>query len=343
MDDEGDPTHDIDSRPVTDSFLHLPEVGSIRLFDYMRTVRNREIESIPQCLFSPSLDDGSKATAARSDRYFLKIESNTFAYTNKKVPPEATSYEKYEGFEWHENQSPFAVTNIVVNDESWQNIVQPKRVSVWPFGIVRPISHASLHAAKEISAIYTRLTLENTKIGQCYSNISQDYMKDVLKYDEYGRGLPNPCLDDRVFLAFSKRGALTLTHDPAATPAVFVIPSFLNLFEILRARMMAGIVVTSELSDLASNMGRFRFPRNAADTEKTFYKYLMELRSLRHWILLQTQNPIHFLFDGGSITEIAMLAEKELFIDEIMASARRGIDAVDSLFSVWNVQSRTDI
>ena len=328
MDDEGQqPNCKGRKRPITDSFLFQKHVGTFRLFDYMRNNRFRGLDDFPKQLFSQQKAQNK-----------IWVDSKSFAFHHSgRSAPEVRIYENSSECEWRENQSPFIVTNLVVGDEAWQEIVKPDYLENANADRKATINHANRRASCELAAIYTRLTLENHKIPDNFLNISFDYLNQVLGFDLEGRGLPNLCLDDRVFFGFSKRGALTLTHVPEKLPAVFVIPSFLNLFEILRTRTIAGIVITSELSDLAAELGRIGIDKNQ-DTKATYTDQLKNFRNLRQQLLLQQQNPIHFLFDGGSVTELALAAERELFVSEIIKSAEKGVEIVEALFSIWNLE-----
>jgi hypothetical protein len=320
MDDEWTDAQACDGRPITDTYLFQNDRGTFRLFDYMRKARTDALARFPTDLFSGPAHLNS-----------IQVASEAFAYRHVPRPEgssddELTQYTSTGNRNWHENQSPFVVTNLVLESGNWQQAMGRE-----------PKDAARDQTAYELAAILTRLTMENGEILDKFQNVNFSYIRDVLAYDTNTHGLRNLCLDRRVFFAFSKRGALTLTHEPRSTPAMFVVPSFLNLFEILRSRMVAGVALTSELSTLAATLGRLGSTA-ARPSDDEYVSLLSRFRALRHRVVSQMQNPIHFLFDGGSITEAAIAAERDLFITPILASAEKGIDAIESLFSVWNLE-----
>src|SRR5207247_2605550 len=75
-----------------------------------------------------------------------------------------------------------------------------------------------------------------------------------LRYDHAEHRLLNLCRDKRLFAAFSRRGAIAITSDLARIPALFYVPSLLNMFELLRARLNAAVAVGSRLNQLAARL-----------------------------------------------------------------------------------------
>jgi hypothetical protein len=106
-----------------------------------------------------------------------------------------------------------------------------------------------------------------------------------------------------------------------------VIPSLLNLFEILRARLLSGVSVGARLAELAGQLANL-----APNTEGISP---IEYAHLRNMVVVNQQNPLQYLFDGGSVTELALEAEDALFVRQTWDNVRQSFEFVDRLISAW--------
>jgi hypothetical protein len=191
--------------------------------------------------------------------------------------------------------------------------------------------HPTLDTAREIGSILCKLTLDNRYIIPDFLHISEDYLTNVLAYNKERRGLINLCLDRRLFFAISRRGALALTANFDDIPSYFVVPSLLNLCEILRARWHMGNIISARLDLAIDNIGQSSSEngegadiRSPLDLMETMFKW----RILAGAFL---RDPVPFLFDGGSVIEIAEFAERLLWLDRLRDETARKFEFLDQL------------
>lgn len=197
----------------------------------------------------------------------------------------------------------------------------------------------TLDAAREVGSILCKLTLDNRFILENYLNLSEDYIKDVLPYSEARGGLLNLCLDRRLFFAMSRRGAIALTGKCHVgeggkggfgdIPSSFVIPSFLNMCEILRGRWHIGCVVSACVDRaIAMLAGAISNTSNASPTP------LMIMEEMVKWRLLSAsflRDPVPFLFDGGSVCEMAEQCERLLWLERLRKEVTDKFQLLDQL------------
>lgn len=179
------------------------------------------------------------------------------------------------------------------------------------------------NASKEIGSIMCKLTLDNRQVLTDFLHLSEDYLTTVLPYNKTRGGLLNLCLDRRLFFGLSRRGAIAVTANLGDIPARFVVPSFLNLCEILRARWHLGNITNIEL-DKAINTVTHANGMSPTDILQMVYRW-------RASFGLFLRDPVPFLFDGGSITEIAELADREFWLTKMRDDAHRKFEMIDRL------------
>lgn len=292
--------------PIADSFLFAPVWGTCRLFNVMSHLRDTALKTLPKSVF----ENGSVKKHPP-----VVVDETMLAHDPDCVEPRQhiRAFEKYPAGNWYENQTPFTFVTGKVGK------VDLKR-----------LSGESPQIAKELASIYARLTLDNRRAHQNFSLLTEDYMRRALDIDEKPFRIKNVSHDERLFVAFSKRGAIALTSDPDHLPSVFVIPSILNLFEIMRARLFTGVAVGSKLTD---------FAREVASSEPTagrqidFKSYLY----LRKLVVLNLTDPLQYLFDGGSTTELAIAADRALAVTDTWNRVRRTFDVVDHVMNAWEL------
>lgn len=189
--------------------------------------------------------------------------------------------------------------------------------------------------ARELGSILCKLTLDNRHIREHYLNLSDDYITTVLPFNKMRGGLVNLCLDRRLFFALSRRGAIALTSSFKDIPSCFVIPSLLNLCEILRARWHLGSIVNIKLDEalqLASGV----------DPEISPSHVLEELFKWRALFASFFRDPVPFLFDGGSITEIAEIAEQQLWLAKMRDEVARKFAILDRMIEDLYARKRVE-
>lgn len=189
----------------------------------------------------------------------------------------------------------------------------------------------TIDSAREVGSILCKLTLDNRFILENYLNLSEDYIKEVLPYSRARGGLLNLCLDRRLFFATSRRGAIALTARLTDIPASFVIPSFLNMCEILRGRWHIGCVVSARVDQAISELANaISDPKGASPSTSP----LTIMERMVKWRLLAAsflRDPVPFLFDGGSICEMAEQCEKLLWLERLKTELIGKFQVLDQL------------
>ncbi len=300
---------------LTNAFIKLPEA---------------EIEGMDSSLF-PQEEGDSYAVNAQKDFCFLhdlfrRLLNRPLSWKPADVSPSlgphiATAFRSDEEVidldDLNQDfQSPFVFT-----------IAQVERNSFLRFR-----KASTINAAREIGSILCKVTLDNRHIEEDYLHTSEDYLTSVLPYNRERHGLVNLCLDRRLFFAFSRRGAIALTANLKDIPSYFVIPSLLNLCEILRVRWYMGSVVSAGLDMAIAKVGSSSPEANSAaslDTRETV-KEMFKWRTMAGAFL---RDPVPFLFDGGSVSEIAEMADRLLWLDHLRVEVTRKFDFLDNLVS----------
>jgi hypothetical protein len=292
--------------PIADSFLFASHWGTCRLFDVMRYIRDRTLGDMPRSLFEKTKP---------KDKPYIKADDSMLAHDSgaKETKRQLSPFTQYPAGNWYENQTPYTLVTGIVGERD-----------------LKQLGRASPMTAKEIASIYARLTLDNRRAHQDFSLLSEDYMRRALDIDASLFRIRNVSHDERLFVAFSKRGAIALTCDQDSLPAVFVIPSILNLFEIMRGRLFAGVAVRANLTDFAREVAR---SEPAAGEQIDFKTYLQ----LRKFVVLNLNDPLQYLFDGGSTTELATAADRALAVSETWNRVRCTFDVVDNLMKTWEL------
>ena len=182
---------------------------------------------------------------------------------------------------------------------------------------------------REVGSIFCKLTLDNRSILQHYLNLSEDYITEALPHNKARRALLNLCLDRRLFFAMSRRGAIALTASLADLPSCFVIPSFLNMCEILRGRWHIGSVVSARLDQAITELADAI--SGGSNTENS---PLAMMEKMVKWRLLAAaflRDPVPFLFDGGSVCEMAESCERLLWLDRLRTEVTGKFALLDEL------------
>jgi hypothetical protein len=207
----------------------------------------------------------------------------------------------------HEWQSPFVITLAKVSDASYARLQQGDD------GLVR-----------EVCSMLCKQTLEYQHVSDNFLRMNLQYARDKGLCDADCNILHNYCLDDRAFFAFSERGALFMSADFEAIPAVFVAASFVNALEIVRSRWLFGCELSTRLNQL---IDRFTAP----DAKDRIDDRAEEAVSVRKIYSKFVHDPTDYLLDGGSVTEIARKAERDFAILDIESDVRHKLNALDSI------------
>lgn len=242
-------------------------------------------------------------------------------HLHKWAPPDPFFYDEEVirmGNVRQDFQSPFLFT-----------VAQVERNSFLRFG-----KTPTLNSAKEVGSILCKLTLDNRSVTTDYLHLSEDYIREVLPFSEERGGLTNLCLDGRLFFMFSRRGAVALTADLKGIPACFVVPSLLNLCEVLRARWHLGNVVNIKLDEAIARASRANGV-SPSDILEGVFKW-------RALFGLFFRDPVPFLFDGGSITEIAEIAANQLWLNKMSQEIYTKFEALDRIVQDLYARKRVE-
>jgi len=98
----------------------------------------------------------------------------------------------------------------------------------------------------------------------------------------------------------------------------------------MRARLFIGVAVGEKLTDFARDVAR---SEPSAGDEIDFNTYLQ----LRKFVVLNLNDPLQYLFDGGSTTELAAAADRALAVTDTWNRVRRTFDVVDHLMKAWEL------
>lgn len=234
--------------------------------------------------------------------------------------PDLSRWLDWELLEWPRNNAGEYEINY-----PWQNpyvftiCEMPKPIKGERFSAQTVVSGR----AREVASILTKMNLNNDRITKDFQCMGDDYVSHALPFNRKRKALRNLSHDDRLFFTFSRRGALAITARMDTIPGYFVLPSFVNLLEILRARWHLGNVVNLELDAAIEKLVSVReSPTSVA---------LKAVHRARTMLAMFLRDPVPYLFDGGAVTEIAQLAETELWLSRLRICAGEKLTALDKL------------
>jgi len=214
-------------------------------------------------------------------------------------------------------QTPYILTAAEVKQSSYDRFRQSPTIDT----------------AREVASIMCRQTEDNRRLLGGFRHMSRDYISKFMN-SERG-GLSNLCLDGRLFFSFSKRGGIALTSSFDFLPATFVVPSLANLLEIIRARWHMCCILNLELDDLADKVDEVHQRAATSGGPIAPPGFYDKLRGARQMYTRFLRDPIPYLFDGGSVTEIARIARRELGLDDLSACIDLKMDALDKIVQDW--------
>ena len=218
-------------------------------------------------------------------------------------------------------QSPFVLTVTEVTEDSYLSFRK----------------NPTHNRAREVASIMCKLTSANDSILQAHENMSEDFITQILGTNTTSLGLIDYCLDNRLFFSFSKRGAIAITSNRKNLPSCFVIPSFLNLLEIVRARWHMCCILNMKIGNIIDELDGYGLEVEVTDKEghvrelEAVTKISSTLISLRKAYTRFLRDPIPYLFDGGSITEITKRALNELGVNELSDAIHRNMQVLEAI------------
>jgi hypothetical protein len=196
-------------------------------------------------------------------------------------------------------QSPYTTTILELDRESYDAFEK----------------FQSVGDIKEIASLAARFSLYNDKVTSELHMLKRVFVYESLGFyvttcDEQGRQGPrikNYSHHSDLFYTMGRRGAVAASPAFNSNPSYFVLPTLVNLIEILRSRWHLGSIVNLKLDDL---LERISHVPNIADLEDQVFQCKILFG-------LFLKNPTPYLFDGGAITEIAEAGEKTFWIERL--------------------------
>lgn len=297
----------------TDSFILNPFFKTFKtsntIFKKFINKKFITLQQIFWCLFNESFSNELKSDSINITWKDLWLDDNLLELSESS-------------YNW---QSPFVFTIAEINKEDYNE----------HFRYVKNAPPCE-NTVKEISSIACKLTLDNLKIDEEYKNLDLEYIKQNLGYSEKHHRLKNFCLDERLFFTFSRRGAIAITDNLYKIPSSFVVPSLLNLLEILRSRWHLCNIV-----NLGLDQAIYKLVSCEEDVPPT--NLLNEIYKWRTLFALYLRDPIASLFDGGSIIEIAEIAEEKLWLNKLTSETYRKFDTLDKLLRDYLERKRIEM
>jgi|GEM_PF-5046651 len=135
--------------------------------------------------------------------------------------------------------------------------------------------------------------------------------------------LRNFAWDSRIFIGFQRRSCLLMCPSFEHKPAQFLLPSLVDMMEMLRTRWHGAIVINALLD---RDMKLIKGYKSRAN----FMALQRFVRRRRQFALL-LRDPIPYAFEGASITEISEVAQKKLWIKELLEKTAMKLDTVAKL------------
>jgi hypothetical protein len=296
----------------TNAFLHVQDYGTCRLYDLVRSCRDRQLATVPAAAYAGYASRDRKIGRTYADDEVLSEGWQAASKESKDTPvvlPQVWTNPRTGGL--RENQTPYTFVTAIVSEDSMRRVTKD----------------SSFETCQELASICSRLTLENRYVSTHYTHVGADYLARGLQYDPAKKRLENLCLDERVFFTLTRRGAIVITSQPSSLPAIFVVPSLLNLLEILRARLLSGIALSARLSGLARGLEALD-PASEPISPKAYARY-------RKLMVSNLDDPLQYLFDGGSVTDLAIEAEKAFLVSKVWRNVERSFEMVDRLLTAW--------
>lgn len=228
-------------------------------------------------------------------------------------------------------QTPYVVTNIEVSENSLERLVDRQEP-----GLI-----------KEVGAIAVRLALDNNvDVSEYQKQIRREYVYRSLgfytnpKEDADGSinakkhkqqiRLRNYSHSNNLFYTYGRRAAVAITSDFSSHPAYYVLPTYINILEILRSRWQLGTITNMFLDETFEKVAH-------NDSVDDLVNKIFRCRVLYG---LYLQNPTPYLFDSGAVTEIADSADQIFWLEKIGIELERKLMALDRLVEVIYAKQR---
>lgn len=246
--------------------------------------------------------------------YYLKESGLPTLFYDKKLSYDYGVLSDKENLtgDW---QTPFTTTFLEVDKKSYIQFIEQQDKDL----------------LKEFISIAGRLSSSNDSIDKEYLKILREYI--FRSYDSFylnssddekrksGRRIKNYSHHKDLFYTIDKRGAIAITYDFDSSPSFFVLPTFLNLVEILRSRWHIGSIVNLKLDELFEELSE----------DSNLSKIQNDIFKCRKLYGLFLKDPTPYLFDGGAITEIAETGDEIFWLKKLSIQMSNKLSIIDKL------------
>lgn len=196
---------------------------------------------------------------------------------------------------------------------------------------------------KEITSIAGRLSIDNDKIESDFDKITREYifrsygsfnLRHKDKRQRRGRRIKNYSHHKDLYYSIDKRGAFAVTPSFENNPSYFVLPSLMNLVEILRSRWHLGSIVNLRLDEL--------FEQISEDCDLEYVQN--EIYKCRRLYGMFLKDPAPYLFDSGAITEIAETGDSIFWLVKLASQMKDKLNIIDDLLGdIYKLKRYKDI
>lgn len=210
--------------------------------------------------------------------------------------------------EW---QVPYVVTVCDVthdgNNSTW-----------WGSGPPSKELHALTLRWKEVATILLRLVDgENYLDPADLAHVRIPPCSDVPGVD-----MSNYAWNDKLYIGFHPRSAILICNDQEIRPSSFMIPSLIDLCEVIRIAWHTGIVLNASLDRIICSI---------QVKEAIPLDVLQQIIELRKLWALHLNDPSVYRFDGGSVTAVARVARDTMQLNHFEHLTSRKFEVLDSL------------
>jgi hypothetical protein len=160
---------------------------------------------------------------------------------------------------------------------------------------------------KELAAILFRLVYPFDFFKNLRCEINNVRIPHELLED--GPYIQNYAWDSRTLMWFSKTSSLFACCDKSIIPAIVIKNSLLDVLEILRTRWHMSILINAQLDLDLENFCPQASSKNLEILEK--------LNKRRRRFASYLHDPLPYIFEGGSVSEIASVAAEEMQLNEL--------------------------
>lgn len=289
-------------------------------------------------------DSFIKVSNAIKNKYHL---SDNDIYLAEMFTKLLNHYRELKGIVWAELTALDGIGNEQFPSKNWQTPYVVTNIEVKKDCLERLVDRQEPGLIKEVGAIAVRLALDNNEdVSEYQKQIRREYVYRALgfytnpeeaedkainaKGHKKQIRLRNYSHSNNLFYTYGRRAAVAITSDFSSHPAYFVLPTFMNILEILRSRWQLGTITNMFLDETFEKVAH----------NESVDDLVNEIFKCRVLYGLFLQNPTPYLFDSGAVTEIADSADQIFWLEKIGLELERKLIALDRLVDVIYAKQR---